>query len=533
MIVDFGRADTPAQFDVDLCLMGAGAVGIATALEFVPTRTRVVVLESGGETPEADSQSLYDSELRGLRCHSVHQGRARVFGGTTTKWAGQALALDELDLAARDWVPHSGWPISLAQLQPYYRRAERLMGLPEVTYDERGWPAGLPKPPSSHELRRRFSTFSPAPNFAAAHRATLARAPNVTVLLHANATRLSMREAGGTVDAVEIASLGGRTGRVQARRYVICCGGIETPRLLLASRGIGNHHDLVGRFFGEHLHVKVPLIPANRRTVARLFHGRRIDGVRHFAKLSAGPVLQRSERLLRVGADLCYDADANLALGAVKELRSALRSPRHPARVPRAVLAAGRHPWQLGAIAYRHAVLRQKASEGFGTMYLCVQIETAPRPQSRVALESRLDALGMPRAVVDWRVGARELRTVQVFAERLDALLRDSKLGCLQLSGLPLPGEPELLSQRVAGGCHHVGTTRMAHDPRAGVVDRDCRVFGVENLFIAGSAVFPTGGWCNPTLTLLALGYRLADRLKAELGTAPAWHRATAQAAIA
>ena len=523
MILDFERGDTPAQLDTDLCIVGAGAAGIALALEFANTHTSVTLLESGGERPEPDTQRLYDAELRGLPCATVHDGRARVFGGTTTMWAGQAMALSETDFAVREWVTNSGWPLSLAQLEPYYRRAERLMRLPESTYDERGWPAALPMPRSADGIERRFSTFSPAPNFASSHRDELARAANVTVVLHANATSLSMSEDGAGVDRIELASLGGRSGWVRARRYVICCGGVETPRLLLAStgrrtRGVGNEHDLVGRFFAEHVHVKLPVTGADRRALARLFHGRRLSGVRHFAKLSATEALQRDERILNVGADLCYDPDANVALRAVKELRGAARD-RRPVQAARAALTAARHPRQLSSAGYRRAVLRQKASEGFGPIYFCLQTETAARRESRVTLDRRVDALGMPRAIVDWRVGAPEVRTATVFADRLDALLCRAGLGRLALSELPRADE---LEGRVAGGCHHIGTTRMAADARAGVVDRDCRVFGVQNLFIAGSAVFPTSGWSNPTLTLLALGYRLADELKRELdGVAP------------
>ncbi len=193
--------------------------------------------------------------------------------------------------------------------------------------------------------------------------------------------------------------------------------------------------------------------------------------------------------------------------------------------MPGALLTAARHPFQLGAAGYR-LVLGEKASEGFGTMYFCVQTETLPRADSRVMLDRRTDAIGMPRAVVDWRIGDEELRTSEVFVGRLDALLRNHGLGELELSDFPLEPDLDRLSQRIAGGCHHIGTTRMATDPLDGVVDPDCRVFGVENLFIAGSAVFPTSGWSNPTLTLLALGYRLADRLKAELASIPvAVHR--------
>jgi choline dehydrogenase-like flavoprotein len=521
MILDFESHEVPSDLEADLCIVGAGAVGLAVALEFTRTRHRVVVLEGGGEEPEPHTQGLYQSDLRGVRCSTVHDGRARIFGGTTTMWAGQALPLEDIDLVRRDWVEHSGWPISFSEIGSYIPRAERLLRLPEVSYDELGWPPKLPQPPEFDGLRRRFSTFSPTPNLARAYRSALAGATNVTVLLHANVTRVSTVADNSSVEAVEVRSLLGRSGRVHARRYVLCCGGVETPRLLLASRGVdhrgvGNGHDLVGRFFQEHPNVKVPVVPRSRRRMARMFHTKRLGRVRHFAKLGVREELQRSEGILNVGGDLCYDVDANAAVGSVRVLVDAIRA-RDLERAPRAVLRILGHPGQLLAAAVGAAVLRQKPTEGFGTMYLCVQTEAAPNPDSRVMLGARTDALGVPRAVVDWRIGEPELRTAEIFARRVDAGLRAHGLGHLDLSGFPLERDLERLSERVAGGCHHIGTTRMSNDPRNGVVDRNCRVHGVDNLFVAGSSVFSTGGWSNPTLTLLALGYRLSDRLKEEL----------------
>jgi choline dehydrogenase-like flavoprotein len=544
MILDFVSGETPAEFASDLCLIGAGAVGIAMGLEFAGTRSRVLVLEGGGERSEPDTQRLYDSELRGLRCTTAVSGRARIFGGTTTMWAGQALPLDDGDFERREWVDHSGWPVSLAQLLSYYRRAERLMGLPEAFYDERDWPAALPRPPLIEGTRRRFSTFTATPNFAAAHRAALAAADNLTVLLHANATRLVMSGDGSRVDGIEIRSLAGRTGRVRARRYVICCGGVETPRLLLASngqgcRGVANEHDLVGRFFQEHVNVGVPVLAADRRRMARLFHGRRLAGVRYYAKLTASVELQQRERLVNVGSHVNYARVETVAERAVKELGGALRRDWRDADARRALAAALRHPGQLASACCGRAMVRHARSldaacaalrvrqvplyalQGFGAMYVCVQTETVPRRVSRVTLDRRADSLGMARPIVDWRVGEAELRTAEVFARRLDALLRRHGLGYLDLSSFPLSRDLDRLSERVGGGCHHMGTTRMSNNPRTGVVDRDCRVHGVQNLFVAGSAVFPTSGWSNPTLTLLALGLRLADRLRRELGASP------------
>ncbi len=513
MIVDLEQASLPPELEADLCIVGAGAAGIAIALAFVGGNHRVIVLESGGERPEPDVEALLQSDLRGLRCATALDGRARIFGGSTTMWAGQALAFDDTVFAARPWVPGSGWPLEADEIRRHLPAAERLLQLGEPRAD--GWPGELPRPPGIDGLERTFSAFSPAPNFARTHRQTLAAAVNVTVVLHANATRLATSGDGSGVEAVEARSLGGRAVRVRARRHVVCCGGIETPRLLLVS-GVGNAHDMVGRCFQEHPHLLLPLVGGSRRAIARHFHSHRVHGVRLYGKLAASADLQRAERILNVGGDVTYDVHANEAVRAGRRFVRAVREHR-----PRAVAAHGgaalAHPNQLARAAFASTVLGRKATEGFGQPYLCVQVENAPRQKSRVMLGDSPDALGLPRAVVDWRIGDLELRSIEVFARRVDAGLGAHDLGRLDLSALPSRLDLTELSGMLAGGCHHLGGTRMADAPAAGVVDRDLRVHGVPNLHIASASVFPTGGWGNPTLTILALALRLADRLEREL----------------
>jgi choline dehydrogenase-like flavoprotein len=515
MILDLDAPSTPGAMDADLCLVGAGAVGITIALAFAGSRHRVIVLEGGGERREPSSDGLLASDLRGLPCSTALDGRARVLGGSTTMWAGQALAFDDDVFARRDWVPDSGWPLGPADVRRHLRRAERVLGLPEPVLDDRGWPPRLPKPPAVEGLDATFSAFSPAPDFARTHRTRLAAAPNVRIVLHANATRVLTARDGSAVEAIEARSLGGRRVQVRARRYVVCCGGIETPRLLLAS-AVGNARDLVGRCFQEHAHLRIALAARSRRELAERFSSRRVKGIRLYAKLAASERLQRAERILNVGGDVMYDVDANEAVASGRRLVGALRErrPRSAAGHARTVLA---HPLQLGRSAAGVAMLGRKASEGYGPPKFCVQVENAPRRESRILLGDRPDALGMPRAVIDWKIDEAELRTIDVFARRVDAGLRAEGLGRLELSDLPLDGDPAALAERLDGGCHHMGATRMADDPADGVVDRDLRVHGMENLYLASSSVFPTGGWGNPTLTLLALALRLADRLELEL----------------
>src|SRR5271155_5063554 len=135
MIEDFNGFPDEACIRADFCIVGAGAAGIAIAREFFGSRYKVLLLEWGGPGIEAETQKLYDSEVVGLPHSGIHAGRARVFGGTTTLWGGQALRFDDFDLRKRDWVPYSGWPISREELEPFYDRADRVLNLgPRVSY---------------------------------------------------------------------------------------------------------------------------------------------------------------------------------------------------------------------------------------------------------------------------------------------------------------------------------------------------------------------------------------------------------------
>jgi choline dehydrogenase-like flavoprotein len=525
VILDFNELDAGRALTADVCIVGSGAAGISLALELIDTPYRVLLLEGGGAGPEAESQRLYDTEEPEIRFASARAeaGRARVFGGTTTLWAGQVMPLAELDFEQRDWVPESGWPFHRSLLEPYYRRAEDVMHTPHVSYDGASWPQNFSRPPNFDDgLAFKHSLLSTSRNFAAIYGSRLEAASKVTVMLHANVVHVTTTPDGSAVDRLELQSLGGATGTATADTYVLACGGIETPRLLLASNridsaGVANGNDLVGRYFQDHVNLLVKVRPQRRRALQSMFHTRRVGPVRYFPKVAATPEFQRDERLLAVGGEICYVPEGETAISSVKTAAQALRLKERRAELPGALARVLSRPDQLAGAAYRHLVLKQKASEGIGPMYVGFQGETAPRPDSRILLAQTRDALGMPRAIVDWRLGEPELRSTEVFCRALSVELTRLGLGELDLSIFPLPSDRAELHKVVLPGHHHLGATRMSSDPATGVVDENCRVHGISNLNVVSGSVFPSGGFSNPTLTIIALGLRLADRLKEEL----------------
>lgn len=524
MILDFHDFDGGNTINGDICIVGAGAAGITIAREFVGTRYTVVVLEGGGLKPEVETQKLYDSEIIGLPNVGVHEGRARVFGGTTTLWGGQALRFDSFDFEQRSWVPHSGWPISRAELDPFYERAERILNMgPEFSYEDLCATFGIIPPAfDSAKLYMECSRWSPRPNFGKAYRHEIKSASNVSVILHANATSIITDPSARAVETVEFKTLTGKTGFAKARFYVICCGGIETARLLLASdrveeNGVGNKHGQVGRYFQEHIHIRYgDLLTRNRKRLQETFESFYRHGLKYFPVITLSRELQQGEKLLSIHGSAMFDHPADSGIMALKMLFKSAISQNYPSRVELRHLArsALADPGEVFALAYRFYAQKRSGTPGRGPIYVGAQAEVAPNPDSRVRLSETTDRLGMRRVRLDWRLGELERRTLSAYIRVMVGEFERLGLGTFDLGQVAVLNEPFGWTTLVHDSAHHMGTTRMHDCAQLGVVDRHCRVHGTENLYIGSSAVFPTSARSNPTLTILALCVRIADRLK-------------------
>lgn len=514
MIDDLTGYGSGAELEADLCIVGSGAAGIALAREFLGSRVRVVVLEAGGLKSDSATDRLKEGEAQGLTENGLVEGRGRSFGGTTSLWAGQCIPLDAIDFEAREWVPHSGWPITLSDLQPFYRRAAEVLFVPEEAYDDglwRGW--GIDPPALDPEkVRHSYTVWSPKPDLGRAYATALRRSDNVRVLLHANATAIETQPAGTAFSHVDARSLGGGSARVRARACVLCCGGIENARVLLMSGnpeagGLANRHDTVGRYFQDHPNRRSAFLHTTRpeglqEPYSLLYRGRR----RYLPKLVLGSAVQRSERVLNCGANLQYDF-ADEGLNAMRRVYRASRRSQEPeTSLSHDLRLAMRGVPAAAATAYRRLALGRSSAATPANIWLQTHAEQAPNPDSRVILSRARDALGCNTARVDWRLTDLEQRTADVMAATVGEELR--RLGL---------AEPEPWDGAIRDSYHHIGTTRMATDPRHGVVDADCGVHGVDGLYVSGSSVFPTSGFANPTLTIVALTLRLADRLRTDL----------------
>lgn len=538
-------SDTPLQ--ADICIVGAGAAGITLALALEDSGLDVIVLESGGDSLESATQQLYAGSVADTRLHPPpDRYRMRRFGGSTTVWGGRCTPLDEIDFAARDFIAHSGWPIGLADLQPWYADANALCEAGEFAYTTATAFAQPPRPMIGGFASDIFSTdtlerFSCPTDFGKRYRKRLADG-RVRVLQHANLCRLPMQAgAARCVGPAEVRTLGGSVLTVTARTYVLATGGLEVPRLLLNSpgvsgRGLGNAHDVVGRYYMSHLAGTIGTLDLSAAT--SVWHGYDIsaEGIYCRRRLALRPAAQYALRAGNFVARLHHPRIPDAGHG--NGILSALYLARGIVPYEYAMrLYDGMHEGRLhGTLAHlknvvtdapntvrflwhwlrRHTLAERKfpsvivrpANLRFS---LDFHAEQEPNPASRVTLGDNVDALGLRRLHVDWRYTGQDVASV---SRPLAALAKEMvRTGAGRFDYDETQVEAEMTRYGAYGG-HHIGTARMGDDPRTSVVDRHCRLHEVDNVYIASAAVFPTSGQANPTLTVVALALRLAAHLR-------------------
>lgn len=546
MLVDPRQIEPGSTIETDVCVIGAGPAGITVAREFIGMSTRVCLMEAGGFSHPAP-EDLFIGEVGGKEYTSLERTRSTGFGGTSLQWdfdladrgpGLQTRPLDPLDFEERAWVPGSGWPFGFDTLEPFYERASGVMGLGRGPEDE--------STPQWELFEPVVFRYGPSRLFTQIYQGELVAAENIDVYVGAAASHIEVRAGADQVERVDFRALGGEAFSVSARFTILAMGGIENARMLLLS-DVGNESGLVGRFFMEHPHIRVGILVAEEGAEESIPH----RGLLHQADSIFAWGLSPSSETLRAWRMPNFSIHLkpldstprtrylarrrSLTPGAqsAKRLLRALRQGSLPENPGAELAKAIRDPVGVGSAGYRAVRWAVgEAAEGMRTRLgvarnrpavfaIDTMSEQIPNPESRVVLSDRLNQFGQRRARLVWNLAPMDHQTPSRILEVFDAEMGHLELGTVHdrtkgdrvLRELGYaPFEPEY-----HGAHHHMGTTRMHPDPEQGVVDANARVHSVRDLFIAGCSVFPTGGYANPTLTIVALALRLANHIAERL----------------
>lgn len=543
MIVDATSLPAGHVVDAHIAIVGAGPAGITLAHELMGTGLSVALLEAGGTTADTRRLDAFGGAVLDPARHPpLTLYRVSGLGGGSTLWGGRCVPFDPIDLEYRPYVPWSGWPMTYAELHRWYRRALSYCEAGPFSFraDEAMKPGAPPMVPgleddgelSADALER----FSPPTDFGRRYRDAIAQSSETTLLVEARCIGLDLSEGRQAVTELRCASQSGTPFTVRARQVVLAAGALETTRLMLAS-GAGN--DLVGRFYMCHIEGKAAVARFTPRTKVVFEYERDRHGVyirRHF---SLPAEVQRRRGLtnviLRFEPPVIADPVHHSAVLSAMWLSRTFLKPEYERRLAsfgyRGAEIGGRHGLvarhllnvTLGAPTLarfgidwtmRHVLASRKLPyvtvKGRGGAFtLDYNAEQVPNPDSRITLSDQRDRSGMPRLVVDWRATEQDVDGVLAAHRILGERLERHGIGRLEVD------EDAIRHGYNAVGGHHMGTARMADSPDRGVVDPNCRVWGMDNLFVAGAAVLPTCSYANPTLTLVALAARLAGHLRA------------------
>jgi GMC oxidoreductase len=553
-----------ATLSADLAVIGAGPAGIVVAMEVASRGFEVLLVESGYERFSADVQQLAEAEDLNPDLHSpMSLTTRRQVGGTSVIWGGRCVPLDRVDFDHRSYIGNNNWPVSYEQLLPYSQRAcdwlrcgRAVFDTSQMTHVPSSLVPGLP----DGELRTStLERWSLPTNFGREYKQSLKRSTRVRVITGLTCTEVVCPAGVPKVEHLKCRSLGGKRIRIQCRGYVIACGGLESTRLLLASRGpngdrLGDHSGHLGAWYMGHVEGVIANIRFFTRPRATVFNYERdIDGTYVRRRLSLTREALHQHDLPNVAAWMANPvlADPRHQNGVLSFVYLTLRSPlgrfvapdaqrlsltgeqipgapypgtergsleahlANIARDPFSVLGFG------GSFGAKRLLARRRRAPGFFVYNAdnCYPLqyhgEQLPNHKSRVTLGRSRDSVGMPRLCIDLRFSQNDVDGIVRWHRFCDDYLK--RTGCGQLEYLSRD-PAEAVWSRIGGGFHQLGTTRMAARSEDGVVDEHLTVHGVKNLYVASSSVFPTAGQANPTFMIVVFALRLADRLQSLLG---------------
>lgn len=529
MFIDSRSVEEGAVIETTVCIIGAGVAGITLALELERQGIEACLLESGGYRPDDETRDLYRGENVGVPYEFADGCRSRYLGGSSNCWGGWCRPLDPWDFEKRDWVADSGWPFGLDELRPYYARTHQLLQLGENNFEPAYWEAAIHRddvkrhPFPSGTVRDTISQFSPPVRFGKVYRKHLLDAKHVRVFLFANALNIDTDGDARSVTKIDIGTLTGRRFAMRAKVFVLATGGIENARLLLASNkvqaaGLGNGNDLVGRYFMDHPRI----MSANVHFTKQWARNKLYDIKYHYQNRAVSAhgtfissqfaltqqVLER-EKLLNARSWFysVFRGENTKGSEALIRMKQRLLKKEEAGSTATDLLTMMANPVDTACFGLARLLQpRPLITE----VKIQTIVEAEPNRDSRVTLSAQKDFLGMNRVQVNWQVTELVKRTFDRTVAHIAAELKRGGVADVTLDE-PLEGKP--WPAQLEGTWHHMGTTRMHDSEKQGVVDRDLKIHGISNLYVAGSSVFPTVGANFPTITIAALTLRLAGHL--------------------
>jgi len=553
MLIDLSAISPEQLVNNDVCLVGSGPAGITLALELEAHGFRTLLLESGSQRTNSYAEGLSETILCDPTHHApMDDATSRRLGGTSDKWGGRCVPFDPIDFENRNALGLHGWPLSFREMAEYYSKAcayclcgnnnfvssESLPFAPESI---------VPELPDGDVLSTMLERWSLPADFWATYGPRLRNAKNILVVDHATCTEVNFEHSEDEVSSITLKAPNGHVYSVKANAYVLACGGLETTRLLLNSDrvhkgGVGNHSGKLGHYYMGHISGKISRVKFTTESEKTVYGFEKdMEGIYCKRRFTISEDVQKKENLLNFAAwldnpPLYNPAHGNgiMSLAFVALSTPVLRDFLAPKAIVKnatggKILLGQTIPHLknilldmpnvisfMSSFLYKRYIAKRKIPGFFlpnknNEYVLHYHAEHAPDYESKVSLSDECNALGVRKLLVDIKFNSITINNVIKCHQIIDSYLQRNSCGRLIYADGDLESK---ISDQAGDGFHQLGTTRMSEKPDDGVVDANCRIHGIKNLYVASSSVFPTSGQANPTLSIVALSIRLAQFLK-------------------
>ena len=453
--------------DFDVAVVGAGAAGITITNQLASLGYNVALIEAGDYEYTEQSQEIYTAKTVGDPYFDLDVARLRYFGGTTNHWNGWCRTFEEEDFK-RDYLGEEfKWPITKQDLDPFKDKACNILEISSDFSDSII---------ENSKIEKIDFNFSPPVRFRDKYYEDLTNNQKVHVFLNANLTDIQYKNK--TIIGLNLSSYKKIKATVKANKYVFAMGGIENSRYLLwfyeryKDKFIANSPAL-GRYWMEHPHFTLGQAIVDKRKVSEKFYSLSAEAQKNMGILNCGfRVLELNDTAMK---------------GLLREV----------------LCIAPTLGKSLANLADRNLICGVKFRAAW---------EQAPHFANRISLDNKRDKFGIPKPVLNWQKKTIDRKTIMKSIEVFNQWLLEIDGGRIQLDDWII-NEKNYPTNDELAGYHHMGGTRMHGNPEFGVVDKNCKVYGSDNLYMAGSSVFTTGGHNNPTLPIIQLALRLANHL--------------------
>ena len=502
-------------------IVGAGAVGLYAASQLAARGRDVVLIEAGDSHLGNFSADSYS--VTGRNHSGIGVGRSRTLGGTTNLWGGQLVEFQPIDFNGRDWMPHSKWPVPYEEIAPFYKATYQNLGVPDRLLDDAAvWRGISCTPPDlDPDFEVFFTRWLESPNFAELFAKQIQSDQRMAVLT--GHTVVAFRGTGNAIDAVRAVDGTGGSHWIAADNVILAAGTIENARLLLHTaqdpgwQAPWRDNQNIGRFFQDHLGGRIASFqPADKSAFFRMFSNVVYSGGKFQPKIRLRNQVQTKQQLYNTQAFFAFESEVSEHMVYLKQFLRAALYRRKLTGIRDLFSNAFGMARYLVPLMWKYVWDHRIFVPGTAKILLHVQSEHAPLATSRITVDRGvLDPYGLPRVVLDWQIDGKELASLREFATLIRDALQSSGIGQLKIDEDLLDQDPNFLS-KLGDTYHQAGGTRMSNSAQEGVVDKNLRVFGTENLYVAGAGVFPTTSNANTTFTAITFTTRLVDHLTAQ-----------------